>query len=128
MIADRSSFVTTRSGTWNPVAMNSVRGIRVPCEKGAPAEDSPPTRGLAREFMDLTVTRAQYDAVRRRSRGTPPARRSHEGPGRRHAPEGRRPLRPAPHVRRSHGTERAVRLERAYRCGRGSDAGIQGVR
>src|SRR5881396_3631452 len=64
MIADRSSFVTTRSGTWNPVAMNSVRGIRVPCEKGAPAEDLPPTRGLAREFMDLTVTRAQYDAVR----------------------------------------------------------------
>src|SRR5438445_11309661 len=64
MIADRSSFVTTRSGTWNPVAMNSVRGIRVPCEKGAPAEDLPPTRGLAREFMDLTATRAQYDAVR----------------------------------------------------------------
>src|SRR6266700_7071655 len=64
MIADRSSFVTTRSGTWNPVAMNSVRGIRVPCEKGAPAEDLPPPRGLAREFMDLTVTRAQYDAVR----------------------------------------------------------------
>src|SRR5438132_2569815 len=64
MIAARSSFVTTRSGTWNPVAMNSVRGIRVPCEKGAPAEDLPPTRGLAREFMDLTVTRAQYDAVR----------------------------------------------------------------
>src|SRR2546421_7656755 len=64
MIADRSSFVTTRSGTWNPVAMNSVRGIRVPCEKGAPAEDLPPTRGLAREVMDLTVTRAQYDAVR----------------------------------------------------------------
>src|SRR5881409_2043106 len=56
--------VTTRSGTWNPVAMNSVRGIRVPCEKGAPPEDLPPTRGLAREFMDLTVTRAQYDAVR----------------------------------------------------------------
>src|SRR5437762_14089141 len=64
MIADRSSFVTTRSGTWNPVAMNSVRGIRVPCEKGAPAEDLPPTRGSARAFMDLTVTRAQYDAVR----------------------------------------------------------------
>src|SRR5438309_10763237 len=64
MIADRSSFVTTRSGTWNPVAMNSVRGIRVPCERGAPAEDLPSTRGLAREFMDLTVTRAQYDAVR----------------------------------------------------------------
>src|SRR6059036_3089450 len=64
MIADRSSFVTTHSGTWNPVAMNSVRGIRVPCEKGAPAEDLPPARGLAREFMDLTVTRAQYDAVR----------------------------------------------------------------
>src|SRR5213592_4218985 len=112
MIADRSSFVTTRSGTWNPVAMNSVRGIRVPCEKGAPAEDLPPTRGLAREFMDLTVTRAQYDAVR----------------GARHLPEGRRPLRPAPHVRGGHGAERAVRLERAYRCGRGSDAGIQGVR
>src|SRR5256885_8674509 len=30
----------------------------------SPAEDLPPTRGLAREFMDLTVTRAQYDAVR----------------------------------------------------------------
>src|SRR5260370_24624231 len=63
MIAARSSFVTTRSGTWNPVAMNSVRGIGVPCENGAPAEDLPPTRGLAREFMDLSVTRAQYDAV-----------------------------------------------------------------
>src|SRR5207247_4234826 len=64
MICARSSLVTTRSGTWNPVAMNSVRGIGVPCGKRAPGEDFAPGRPLAREYMDLTVTRAQYDAVR----------------------------------------------------------------
>src|SRR2546426_2433790 len=64
MRCERSSLVTTRSGTWNPVAMNSVRGIGVPCGKRAPGEDFAPDRPLAREYMDLTVTRAQYDAVR----------------------------------------------------------------
>src|SRR5438094_355363 len=64
MMCERSSLVTTRSGTWNPVAMNSVRGIGVPCGKRAPGEDFAPGRPLAREYMDLTVTRAQYDAVR----------------------------------------------------------------
>src|SRR5438876_455259 len=64
MICARSSLVTTRSGTWNPVAMNSVRGIGVPCGKRAPGEDFAPGRPLAREYMHLTVTRAQYDAVR----------------------------------------------------------------
>src|SRR5207247_10358384 len=64
MMCERLSLVTTRSGTWNPVAMNSVRGIGVPCGKRAPGEDFAPGRPLAREYMDLTVTRAQYDAVR----------------------------------------------------------------
>jgi hypothetical protein len=39
MISDRSSFDTTRSGTWNPVAMNSVRGIGLPCENQGTGED-----------------------------------------------------------------------------------------
>src|SRR5437763_13750907 len=64
MMCARSSLVTTRSGTWNPVAVKSVRGIGVPCGKRAPGEDFAPGRPLAREYMDLTVTRAQYDAVR----------------------------------------------------------------
>src|SRR5881409_2354164 len=64
IMVERSSLVTTRSGTWNPVAMNSVRGIAVPCGKRAPGEDFAPGRPLAREYMHLTVTRAQYDAVR----------------------------------------------------------------
>jgi hypothetical protein len=36
----------------------------VPCEKGAPEEDFARDPALAREYMVLTVSRAQYDAVR----------------------------------------------------------------
>src|SRR6059036_2673848 len=64
MIWARTSLVTTRSGTWNPVAMNSVRGISIPCGKGAPGGDFAPDSRLGKGVMDLTVTRAQYDAVR----------------------------------------------------------------
>src|SRR5712692_5517651 len=64
MMRERSSLVTTRSGTWNPVAMNSVRGIGIPCEKGAPGGDFAPDARLGKGVMDLTVTGAQYDAVR----------------------------------------------------------------
>src|SRR4029077_6997810 len=64
MMCARSSLVTTRSGTWNPVAMNSVRGIRIPCEKGAPGGDVAPDARLGKGVMDLSLTRAQYDAVR----------------------------------------------------------------
>src|SRR3977135_1510515 len=64
MMPARSSLVTTRSGTWNPVAMNSVRGIRIPCGKGAPGGDFAPDSRLGKGVMDLTVTQAQYDAVR----------------------------------------------------------------
>src|SRR2546425_1638755 len=67
IIRASSSLVTTRVGTWNAVAMNSVRGIgprgawlRCNGERGRfrarPA--------VAREPMDLAVSRAQYDAVR----------------------------------------------------------------
>src|SRR5256712_9718325 len=64
MICARSSLVTTRSGTWNPVAMNSVRGISIPCGKGARGGDFAPDARLGKGVMHLTVTRAQYDAVR----------------------------------------------------------------
>src|SRR5256712_11316630 len=64
MICERSSLVTTRSGTWNPVAMNSVRGIGVPCGKEAHEGDFAPDSRLGKGVMDLTGTRAQYDAVR----------------------------------------------------------------
>src|SRR3989441_12511834 len=64
MMRERSSLVTTRSGTWNPVAMNSVRGIGIPCEKGAPGGDFAPDARLGKGVMDLTLTRAEYDAVR----------------------------------------------------------------
>src|SRR6267154_1486379 len=64
MIFERSSLVTTRSGTWNPVAMNSVRGIGIPCGKGAPGGDFAPDARLGKGVMDLTLTGAQYDAVR----------------------------------------------------------------
>src|SRR3989475_5824601 len=64
MICARSSLVTTRSGTWNPVAMNWVRGMRIPCGKGAPGGDFAPDARLGKGVMDLTVSRAQFDAVR----------------------------------------------------------------
>src|SRR5229473_6722953 len=63
MMRERSSLVTTRSGTWNPVAMNSVRGIGIPCGKGAPGGDFAPDARLGKGVMDLTLTRVQYDAV-----------------------------------------------------------------
>jgi len=46
------------------VAMNSVRGIGIPCGKGAPGGDFAPDSWLGKGVMDLTVTRSQYDAVR----------------------------------------------------------------
>src|SRR2546427_5785330 len=64
MSRERSSLVTTRSGTWNPVAMNSVRGIGLPCGNGGTGGDFAPDPRLGKGVMDLTVTRAQYDAVR----------------------------------------------------------------
>src|SRR3989442_4014210 len=39
IICDRSSLVTTRSGTWNAVAMNSVRGIALPCGARVKTQD-----------------------------------------------------------------------------------------
>src|SRR2546425_1789298 len=64
MSCERSSLVTTRSGTWNPVAMNSVRGIGLPCGNARTGGDFAPDPRLGKGVMDLTVTRAQYDAVR----------------------------------------------------------------
>src|SRR5437773_9251613 len=63
MICERSSLVTTRSGTWNPVAMNSVRGIGSLRERGA-GRRFRPRAAIGKGVMDLTVSRAQYEAVR----------------------------------------------------------------
>src|SRR2546427_1606672 len=60
----RSSLVTTRSGTWNAVAMNSVRSIAVPCEEGVTGQDFAPSPPKSKGVMDLSVTREQFDAVR----------------------------------------------------------------
>src|SRR6266571_3140556 len=48
IIRDSSSLVTTRSGTWNAVAMNSVCGIAVPCGRRSIGQDfapGPPKQG-----------------------------------------------------------------------------------
>src|SRR5256885_16161672 len=61
MICERSSLVTTRSGTWNPVAMSSVRSIGLPCGNGGTGGDFAPDSRLGKGVMALTVSRAQYD-------------------------------------------------------------------
>src|SRR5213594_3574979 len=126
IIRDSSSLVTTRSGTWNPVAMNSVCGIAVPCGRRPMGQDfapGPPKQGSH-------GSRSHPRAVRRRAGRAAPPRRSQAGAGRRQ-PRGRwggRGLRTPPHVRGGHRTERAVRLERPHRPERGGDAGVARVR
>src|SRR5947199_381693 len=126
IIRESSWLVTTRSGTWNPVAMNSVRGIAVPCGRRPMGQDfapGPPKQGSH-------GSRSHPRAVRRRAGRAAPPRRSQAGAGRRQ-PRGRwggRGLRTPPHVRGGHRTERAVRLERPYRPERGGDAGVARVR
>src|SRR5216117_690027 len=126
IIRESSSLVTTRSGTWNPVAMNSVRGIAVPCGRRPMGQDfapGPPKQGSH-------GSRSHPRAVRRRAGRAAPPRRSQAGAGRRQ-PRGRwggRGLRTPPHVRGGHRTERAVRLERPHRPERGGDAGVARVR
>src|SRR5436309_2027091 len=126
IIRDSSSLVTTRSGTWNPVAINSVCGIAVPCGRRPMGQDfapGPPKQGSR-------GSRRHPRAVRRRAGRAAPPRRSQAGAGRRQ-PRGRwggRGLRTPPHVRGGHRTERAVRLERPHRPERGGDAGVARVR
>src|SRR5437867_25600 len=126
IIRDSSSLVTTRSGTWNPVAMNSVCGIAVPCGRRPMGQDfapGPPKQGSH-------GSRSHPRAVRRRAGRAAPPRRSQAGAGRRQ-PRGRwggRGLRTPPHVRGGHRTERAVRLERPHRPERGGAAGVARVR
>src|SRR5881628_2834282 len=63
IIRDSSSLVTTRSGTWNPVAMNSVCGIAVPCGRRPMGQDfapGPPKQGSH-------GSRSHPRAVRRRA-------------------------------------------------------------
>src|SRR5881398_1468440 len=126
IIRDSSSLVTTRSGTWNPVAINSVCGIAVPCGRRPMGQDfapGPPKQGSH-------GSRSHPRAVRRRAGRAAPPRRSQAGAGRRQ-PRGRwggRGLRTPPHVRGGHRTERAVRLERPHRPERGGDAGVARVR
>src|SRR6266853_132704 len=44
--------------------IHSVRGIGIPCGKGAPGGDFAPDARLGKGVMDHTLTGAQYDAVR----------------------------------------------------------------
>src|SRR2546422_943469 len=123
IMVERSSFVTTRSGTWNPVAMNSVRGMGPFLARNRRREKISPA---TRQSKGVHGSHGHACAVRRRARGAAPARRPAQGPGR-GDPPGRRIPAPA-HVRGGDGAERAVRLERAHRLERCGQAGIAGVR
>src|SRR5207245_364829 len=122
-MVERSSFVTTRSGTWNPVAMNSVRGMGPFLARNRRREKISPATCQSK---GVHGSHGHACAVRRRARGAAPARRPAQGPGR-GDPPGRRIPAPA-HVRGGDGAERAVRLERAHRLERCGQAGIAGVR
>src|SRR6266571_3614212 len=119
----RSTLETTRAGTWNAVAMNSVRGMGLSLrEIGAGGRFRP----RAAKCKGDHGSHGQPRAVRRCARGAAPARRPAEGPGRRRPRP--RQVRPPPHLRRSDGVERAVRLERAHRCERRGHTRLAGVR
>src|SRR5438132_1995715 len=120
----RSSLVTTRSGTWNAVAMNSVRGIAVPCGRKVIGQDfapGPPKQGSH-------GSRSHPRAIRRRAGRAAPPRCPQERPDRCQAGRRRGRLRAAPHLRRGDGTERAVRLERPHRCERSCEPRVACVR
>src|SRR6266480_2884292 len=120
----RSSLLTTRSGTWNAVAMNSVRGIAVPCGRKVIGQDfapGPPKQGSH-------GSRSHPRAIRRRAGRAPPPRCPQERADRCQTGRRRGRLRAAPHLRRGHGAERAVRLERPHRCERRREPRVARVR
>src|SRR2546422_6215139 len=77
IMVERSSFVTTRSGTWNPVAMNSVRGMGPFLARNRRREKISPA---TRQSKGVHGSHGHACAVRRRARGAAPARRPAHGP------------------------------------------------
>src|SRR5207249_155256 len=60
IMRERSSFETTRSGTWKPVAMNSVRGMDLPCGDGATAGDVAPESKVFDDLVKAILTHPDY--------------------------------------------------------------------
>src|SRR5215472_14116454 len=123
IIRDRSSLVTTFSGTWKPVARNSVRGIEPsPVAGWAGAEKisrpHPQSKGHGSRHL--------AGAERRRSERQAPSRRPETGAGCRQAQ--RFGLRDSYDVRRSHGAQRALLVECPHRCRRERHGGVEGLR